>query len=305
MLVKPSVKLDDMNLLKIENKGRVRVLTFCRPEASNAFNDALRSEVNAALAEAAEDDSIGAVVLTGEGKTFSAGIDLKELAALTGGLTGGLPGAPPGVASSSDNDSEQSIDADSDSAQGGKSENAAEVATAGEAGSEGTGDERASEQSTDDSWKLLQALQHFPKPLVMAVNGAAVGLGTTMLGFADLAFASPQARFKCPFTSLGVGAEAASTWLLPQLLGWQNAMWLLLSSEWAGAEEAKEMGLVFKVSETFLEDAIAAASAIAEKNMHSAVAVKRTAMAWRHPQINDALSLEGKTFLEIIEAAGN
>ena len=301
MLVKPSVKLDDMNLLKIENKGRVRVLTFCRPEASNAFNDALRSEVNTALAEAAEDDSIGAVVLTGKGKTFSAGIDLKELAALTGGLPGGLPGALPGVASSS----EQSIDADSDSAQGGKSENAAEVATAGEAGSEGTGDEKASEQSTGDSWKLLQALQHFPKPLVMAVNGAAVGLGTTMLGFADLAFASPQARFKCPFTSLGVGAEAASTWLLPQLLGWQNAMWLLLSSEWAGAEEAKEMGLVFKVSETFLEDAIAAASAIAEKNMHSAVAVKRTAMSWRHPQINDALSLEGKTFLEIIEAAGN
>lgn len=262
MLIKHSVKLDDMNLLKIENKGRVRVLTFCRPEASNAFNDALRSEVNTALAEAAEDDSIGAVVLTGKGKTFSAGIDLKELAA----LTGGLPGEPPGAAPSSDNDSEQ-----------------------------GTG----------DSWKLLQALQHFPKPLVMAVNGAAVGLGTTMLGFADLAFASPQARFKCPFTSLGVGAEAASTWLLPQLLGWQNAMWLLLSSEWAGAEEAKEMGLVFKVSETFLEDAIAAASAIAEKNMHSAVAVKRTAMAWRHPQINDALSLEGKTFLEIIEAAGN
>lgn len=304
MLIKHSVKLDDMNLLKIENKGRVRVLTFCRPEASNAFNDALRSEVNTALAEAAEDSSVGAVVLTGRGKTFSAGIDLKELAALTGGLPGGLPGAPPGVASSSDNDSEQSIDADSDSAQGGKSENAAEVATAGEAGSEGTGDERASE-GTGDSWKLLQALQHFPKPLVMAVNGAAVGLGTTMLGFADLAFASPQARFKCPFTSLGVGAEAASTWLLPQLLGWQNAMWLLLSSEWAGAEEAKEMGLVFKVSETFLEDAIAAASAIAEKNMHSAVAVKRTAMAWRHPQINDALSLEGKTFLEIIEAAGN
>ena len=285
-----------MSLLKIDTKGRVRVLTFCRPEASNAFNDALRSEVNTALAEAAEDSSVGAVVLTGEGKAFSAGIDLKELAALTGGL--------PGVASNSESGSEQGIDADSDNAQGGKSENAAEVATAGEESSEGGSDEGTSDEGTGDSWKLLQALQHFPKPLVMAVNGAAVGLGTTMLGFADLAFASPQARFKCPFTSLGVGAEAASTWLLPQLLGWQNAMWLLLSSEWAGAEEAKEMGLVFKVSETFLEDAIAAASAIAEKNMHSAIAVKRTAMAWRHPQINDALSLEGKTFLEIIEATG-
>ena len=249
-----------MEFLKTQTEGRVKVLTFCRPEASNAFNHALRNEVNAALGEAAEDSSVGAVVLTGEGKAFSAGIDLKELAALTGDQQG--------AASSS----EASSDAASSNAEAG------------------------------DSWKLLQALQHFPKPLVMAVNGAAVGLGTTMLGFADLAFASPQARFKCPFTSLGVGAEAASTWLLPQLLGWQNAMWLLLSSEWVGAEEAKEMGLVFKVSESFLEDAIAAAKAIAEKNMHSAVAVKRTAMAWRHGEISNALLLEGKAFLEIIKA---
>ena len=250
-----------MSLIKIESRQRVRVLTFCRPEASNAFNDALRSEVNAALAEAAEDDSVGAVVLTGEGKAFSAGIDLKELASLTGSL--------PGVEESS-----------------------AAASSSDDAGS--------SDGNDSNTWGLLKIMQHFPKPLVMAVNGAAVGLGTTMLGFADLAFASPQARFKCPFTSLGVGAEAASTWLLPQMLGWQNAMWLLLSSEWVGAEEAKEMGLVFKVSETFLEDAIAAATAIAEKDMASAVSVKKTAMAWRHNPIGEALSLEGKEFMDLI-----
>ena len=272
-----------MSLLKTQTKGRVMVLTFCRPEASNAFNHALRNEVNAALGEAAEDSSVGAVVLTGEGKAFSAGIDLKELASLTGGLP---DAAASSEASSDEGDGEASDKADSEASDEGS----------GEASNEATSDSEAG-----DSWKLLQALQHFPKPLVMAVNGAAVGLGTTMLGFADLAFASPQARFKCPFTSLGVGAEAASTWLLPQLLGWQNAMWLLLSSEWVGADEAKEMGLVFKVSESFLEDALEAAKAIAEKNMHSAVAVKRTAMAWRHAEISNALSLEGKAFLEIIK----
>ena len=272
-----------MSLLKTQTKGRVKVLTFCRPEASNAFNHALRNEVNDALGEAAEDSSIGAVVLTGEGKAFSAGIDLKELASLTGGLP---DAAASSEASSDEGDGEASDKADSEASYEGS----------GEASNEATSDSEAG-----DSWKLLQALQHFPKPLVMAVNGAAVGLGTTMLGFADLAFASPQARFKCPFTSLGVGAEAASTWLLPQLLGWQNAMWLLLSSEWVGADEAKEMGLVFKVSESFLEDALEAAKAIAEKNMHSAVAVKRTAMAWRHAEISNALSLEGKAFLEIIK----
>lgn len=288
-----------MSLLKTETEGRVRVLTFCRPEASNAFNHALRDEVNTALGEAAEDSSVGAVVLTGEGKAFSAGIDLKELAALTD--------EQPGAASGS----EASSDETSDKASGEASnEGSREASSSKESGNERsseasdavTSDTEASDSEAGDSWKLLQALQHFPKPLVMAVNGAAVGLGTTMLGFADLAFASPQARFKCPFTSLGVGAEAASTWLLPQLLGWQNAMWLLLSSEWVGADEAKEMGLVFKVSESFLEDAIAAATAIAEKNMHSAVAVKRTAMAWRQAEISNALLLEGKAFLEIIKA---
>ena len=287
-----------MSLLKIENKGRVKVLTFCRPEASNAFNHALRNEVNDALGEAAEDSSIGAVVLTGEGKAFSAGIDLKELAALTGGL--------PGEASSDEASDKAGSEASDEvggeaSSSKGSGDEASGSDTSDKAGSEASSDEATGNAEAGDSWKLLQALQHFPKPLVMAVNGAAVGLGTTMLGFADLAFASPQARFKCPFTSLGVGAEAASTWLLPQLLGWQNAMWLLLSSEWVGAEEAKEMGLVFKVSESFLEDALEAAKAIAEKNMHSAVAVKRTAMAWRHAEINNALLLEGKAFLEIIK----
>ena len=288
-----------MSLLKTETEGRVKVLTFCRPEASNAFNHALRNEVNTALGEAAEDSSVGAVVLTGEGKAFSAGIDLKELAA----LTGGLPGEQQGAASSGEASSDETSDEAGSEASDAGSHEASSSKGSGNEGSGGKASNKAtSDSEAGDSWKLLQALQHFPKPLVMAVNGAAVGLGTTMLGFADLAFASPQARFKCPFTSLGVGAEAASTWLLPQLLGWQNAMWLLLSSEWVGAEEAKEMGLVFKVSESFLEDAIAAASAIAEKNMHSAVAVKRTAMAWRHAEISNALSLEGKAFLEIIKA---
>lgn len=292
-----------MSLLKTQTKGRVKVLTFCRPEASNAFNHALRNEVNDALGEAAEDSSVGAVVLTGEGKAFSAGIDLKELASLTGGLPDEASSGEASDKAGSVASDEGGGEASSSKGSGGEassskaSDKAGSEASSGEASDAATGNAEAG-----DSWKLLQALQCFPKPLVMAVNGAAVGLGTTMLGFADLAFASPQARFKCPFTSLGVGAEAASTWLLPQLLGWQNAMWLLLSSEWVGAQEAREIGLVFKVSESFLEDAIAAATAIAEKNTHSAVAVKRTAMAWRHAEISNALLLEGKAFLEIIKA---
>mgnify|MGYP000464536208 CR=1 FL=1 len=87
---------------------------------------------------------------------------------------------------------------------------------------------------------LVDALTAFPKPLICAVNGLGLGIGTTILGFADLAFMADNARLKCPFTSLGVAPEAASSYLLPQLIGRQNAAWLLLSSEWVGAQEARE-----------------------------------------------------------------
>ncbi len=76
---------------------------------------------------------------------------------------------------------------------------------------------------------LIDALSGFSKPLICAVNGVGVGLGTTILGFADLAFMSTTAKLKCPFTSLGVAPEAASSYLLPQLVGRQNAAWMLMS----------------------------------------------------------------------------
>jgi enoyl-CoA hydratase/carnithine racemase len=65
-----------------------------------------------------------------------------------------------------------------------------------------------------------------------------LGIGATILGYADLAFMSTDARLKCPFTSLGVAPEAASSYLMPRLVGWQNAAWLLMSSEWVDAAEA-------------------------------------------------------------------
>ena len=251
--------------LLTETIQQVRLITLNRPDAANSFNTALRAAAVQALNEAAADDGIGAVVLTGAGKSFSAGIDLRELAALTGSQMG--KHSPDEAASAED------------SATGGSA-------------------------STGDSWALLQLLESFPKPLIMAVNGAAVGLGTTMLGFADLVFASEQARFKCPFTELGVGAEAASTWLLPQLLGWQNAAWILLSSEWVPAEQAKELGLVFKVCppDEFLDQAVAAAQAIASKDLAASLAIKRTMHAWRKAPIENTLKLESSAFMELIEA---
>ena len=62
---------------------------------------------------------------------------------------------------------------------------------------------------------MIDALIAFPKPLIIAVNGLGLGIGATILGFADLAFMSTTARLKCPFTSLGVSPEAASSFTFP------------------------------------------------------------------------------------------
>ncbi len=243
-------------ILKTDTVERVRLITLNRPDSANAFNDALRAAATQALLEADQDDKIGAVVLTGAGRSFSAGIDLRELANITG----------------------SDIGKHSAAARHG--------------------------DSLGNSWQLLQVLETFSKPLIMAVNGSAVGLGTTMLGFADLVFASESARFKCPFTELGVGAEAASTWLLPQLMGWQNAMWLLLSSEWVDAAQAKELGLVFQVCahDEFISQALAAAQAIASKDLAAAITIKQTMTAWRTLPIEQTLKREGTAFMELIAA---
>lgn len=96
---------------------------------------------------------------------------------------------------------------------------------------------------------FLDALMDFPKPLFMAVNGLAVGIGATMLGYADLVFMSSTARIRCPFTSLGLAPEASSSLTFPRLMGRQNAAWVLLSSEWFSAAECREMGLAWRVCE--------------------------------------------------------
>ena len=155
--------------------------------------------------------------------------------------------------------------------------------------------------------RLVDTLSPFPKPLICAVNGLGLGIGTTILGFADLAFMSTTARFKCPFTSLGVAPEAASSYLLPQLIGRQNAAWLLLSSEWVGPQEAKEMGLVWKVCEPddLLPEARRHAEVLASRPLSSLMAVKRTMTQPVLPEIDAARARENACFAELMGGADN
>lgn len=154
---------------------------------------------------------------------------------------------------------------------------------------------------------MIEALTELPKPLICAVNGLGVGIGATILGYADLVFMSSTARLKCPFTSLGVAPEAASSYLLPRLMGRQNAAWLLLSSEWVDAAEAHRMGLAFKVCEPedLLDEARRHAEIIAAKPIPSLIAVKQTIVEPTRAGIAAASAREIEHFAELLGAAAN
>jgi enoyl-CoA hydratase/carnithine racemase len=139
------------------------------------------------------------------------------------------------------------------------------------------GDFRRGPQARHGFDGLIDVLLSLRKPLVCAVNGLAVGLGATMLGHADLVFMADAARVRCPFTALGLAPEAGSSVTFPQLMGRQQAAWVLLSSAWLDAAECLRMGLAFQVvpSERLLDAALQHAHEIARHPLDSLVATKR------------------------------
>jgi enoyl-CoA hydratase/carnithine racemase len=237
--------------LLIADENRVRTLTLNRPDALNAFNEALYDATAEALGAAADDPEIAVVVITGAGRAFSAGQDLTEMQAR---ITD--PAFAPG-----------------------------------KHGFPG----------------LIDALGRFPKPLICAVNGVGLGIGATILGYADLAFMSSTARLKCPFTSLGVAPEAASSYLLPALIGRQNAAWLLMSSEWVDAAESLRMGLVWKVCDPddLTPEVRRHAEILAAKPIPSLVAVKQTMTEPGRADVAAATARENAFFAELMGGQAN
>jgi enoyl-CoA hydratase/carnithine racemase len=149
-------------------------------------------------------------------------------------------------------------------------------------------------------FRFLRILGHFDKPLVAAVSGAAIGIGTTLLLHCDLVYAAAGARFQLPFASLGLVPEAASTLLLPRLAGWQKAAELLMLGEPFTAETAREIGLVNQVvaPEKVLETAAAAARALAAKPPGALRAAKALMKQGLIAAIDDAMTRELREFTE-------
>ncbi len=154
---------------------------------------------------------------------------------------------------------------------------------------------------------MLDRLADFEKPLVVAVNGLGVGIGATMLGHADLVFMSTEARLQCPFTSLGVVPEAASSYLFPRLLNRQDAMWILLSGEWVDAEECLRMGLAWRICEpdVLLDTTLEHAGLLASRPIASLVASKRLLNAPVVEAVAEARRREDRTFASMLGGPAN
>ncbi|HEY8289707.1 MAG TPA: enoyl-CoA hydratase [Acetobacteraceae bacterium] len=123
--------------------------------------------------------------------------------------------------------------------------------------------QRAAGNEASHASPFLSALSALTKPLIAAVNGAAIGVGTTMLAHCDLIIAARSARFVMPFTSLGLVPEAGSSLLFPRLLGHQRASALLLLGEPMDAATAYDWGFVNQVVAD--EDLLATARAVARR----------------------------------------
>lgn len=154
---------------------------------------------------------------------------------------------------------------------------------------------------------MMDILQKFEKPFLCAVNGIAVGIGATILGHSDLVFMADDARLRCPFTSLGVAPEAASSFTFPRLLGRFDATWVLLSSEWIDAETALEMGLVWKVCppEELMDVTLEYARVLARQPVVSLVESKRALVAPLQDQISAARARENAAFKRLLGGPAN
>ena len=147
-----------------------------------------------------------------------------------------------------------------------------------------------------DVAKFLGSLLEFPKPLIAAVKGNAVGVGTTMLLHCDVVIASPTAKFSMPFASLGLVPEAGSSYLFPLLVGYQRAAKIFFTGESFGAESAREMGMVASVETDPLIAAMELAKAIAVNPPQAMINTKALLKASKHDAVAAVMKAEFELF---------
>lgn len=148
-------------------------------------------------------------------------------------------------------------------------------------------------------FQFMRGLSTFPKPVIAAVNGIAVGVGTTMLLHCDLAYAVPGAKFQLPFVNIAIVPEFASTLLLPRMVGHAKAAELLLLGDAFTAERALDMGLINAVvaPEELMATAQQKAKALAAKPP-AALRQAKALMRANAKQVADCIAVENTAVAE-------
>ena len=212
-------------------------LTLNRPDRLNAFNRLMMDEMIEALDIADADDAVRALIVTGAGRGFCAGVDLSEDDAFT----------------------------------------AAKLDPA-------TTDPATWDNPANRDMGGILALRLFNclKPVIAAVNGPSVGIGTTMQLPMDIRIASDNAKFGFVFARRGIVPEAASSWFLPRLVGMSQALEWCYTGRVFGAEEALKGGLIRSIHtpDTLMDAARAIAREIADNTAPVSIALTRQ-MMWR------------------------
>jgi len=207
----PGDATPDYETIRYEVADRVLTLTLDRPEELNSFTLTMADELEHAFRRASTDDEVGAIVVTGAGRAFCAGMDLTR----EGNVFGLDEDAAPTLEDMQQRMTEPGI-------QVGVRDTGGRVALA-----------------------IFDCL----KPVIGAINGAAVGIGATMTLPMDVRLVSSRARIGFVFGKLGITPEATSTWFLPRIVGMSKALEWVYSAEILDAETARGGGLVRSVHE--------------------------------------------------------
>jgi enoyl-CoA hydratase/carnithine racemase len=222
------------NTLSYEVSEYILTLTLNRPEQLNSFTTEMAHELIHAFNRASDDDEVRAIVVTGAGRAFCAGMDLT----------------PSGNVFGLDEDFKPTMD---------DMENRLE-------------DEEIINGVRDSGGMVTLAIYDCNKPVIAAINGPAVGIGATMTCAMDIRLASEKARIGFVFNKIGITPEACSSWFLPRIVGISQALEWTYTGDILTAEEAKDSGLVKAVvpAEQLLEEAYVIARKIVA---HSPVAI--------------------------------
>jgi enoyl-CoA hydratase/carnithine racemase len=229
----------DFKTLRYDLSDRILTITLNRPEVLNAFTVEMANELIEAFRRAGADDAVGAIIVTGAGKAFCAGMDL----AVAGNVFGLDESLQPTIA-----DLHERFD-----------------------------DPQIVHRVRDTGGRVTLAIYDCPKPVICAINGAAVGIGATMTLAMDIRLASDKARIGFVFGRIGIVPEACSSWFLPRIVGMSQALEWVYTADIFDAEEARRGGLVRAVypADKLLDEARQLARRIVENRSPVAIALAR------------------------------